>query len=345
MFFSVLIPVYNAEEYIDRCLNSVINQTEEDFEIVMVDDGSTDQSLQKCREWEKKYPDKIVVIHKDNSGSLETRRECLFHSKGDYLYFIDADDYIIDFDALKTIKEGINKTRCDFVIFNATVDGTRKTKLYSYPFRDGKVYENETLEDIYDVLLSGTQLNTLWNKVFSRNLVDWQEDYSKCKDIIKGTDFYQMLPLLSNAKKVLYIDKVLYLYNVQNNGSISHKFKPLLYRTTCVQHQRLVKISRPWRIQGNKDELLKRRFTSDVAQIILMMNYVKDIGTKGKIDFFKSIREDQMFIDNYSKVGLSKVRKLAIGLFYRKKFYLLLLYIKIVGVYKGLHEMYLSRLS
>lgn len=343
MFLSVLIPVYNAEEYLDRCINSILSQTENDFEIILVDDGSSDNSLSKCNEWHIKFPDKIKVISKENSGSLETRRVCLSNSVGDYLYFVDADDYIIDDDAFATIKDAIQQTKCDLIIFNATVDGIKKNKLYSYPFNDGKVFENDSLNEVYEVLLRGTQLNTLWNKVFSRNLVDWKADYSVLKEIIKGTDFYQILPIISNAQKIMYLDKVYYLYNVQNNGSISHKFKPLLYKTTCIQHQRLVKFSEKWVINADKDLLLKQRFTADVAQIIMMMNYVEDLSIHEKIMFFKKIRNDDMYLSNHSRQGLKITRRVAIRLLDIKAFHILLFYIKIIGLYKYAREKHFNR--
>lgn len=344
MFFSILIPVYNAEKYIDKCLNSIFIQNEKDFEIIMVDDGSTDNSLSVCKEWESRYPEKIKVIAKENSGSLETRRICLTNASGEFLYFIDADDFIIEKNALEIIRKNIEKTQCDLIIFNATVDGKNKTKLYQYPFKDESIYQNESLTTIYEVLLQGTQLNTLWNKVFSRNLVDWDADYSKCQNIIKGTDFYQILPVISNAKKIMYIDQVFYLYNVQSNGSISHRFKPLLYKTTCLQHQRLLVFAKSWSIRG-KEKMLKQRFTSDVAQIILMMSYVEDISLKEKINFFKMIRQDEMYLKNHNSGNLKKIRKLAIKLLDLKAYHILLLYVKSVGVYKTLHEKYLNRLS
>ena len=93
MFFSISVPVYNAEKYLDRCINSILSQTFSDFELILVDDGSTDKSLEICNNWKAKFPDKIKVVHKANSGSLFTRRICLFESAGEYLYVMDADDY------------------------------------------------------------------------------------------------------------------------------------------------------------------------------------------------------------------------------------------------------------
>lgn len=345
MFFSLLIPVYNAEDYLDSCIDSIVKQTETDYEIVLVDDGSKDNSLSVCYKWRDNHPHKIRVISKDNTGSLDTRRVCLKEAKGEYLYFIDADDQIIGANALKELRASIIDTSCDMVIFNATKDLTKRKRLYKYPFEDNTIYENEKLSTIYQVLLSGTQLNTLWNKVFSRSIVDWNEDYTHVEDIIKGTDFYQVLPLISNAKRVLYLDRIYYYYNIQNGGGISHKFNPKLYKTTCIQHERLVKFSQGWILDDiDKKQLLKERFMSDVAQIILMIHFAKDIYRDDIIHFFSKIRGDRMYLENHTYENLGFRKKRALYYLDKEKYDLLLLHIKLCGLYRSLHEVLLKKL-
>ena len=90
---SVIVPVYNVEQYLDRCVESIINQTYENLEIILVDDGSPDNCPQMCDEWAKK-DNRIKVIHKENGGSSTARNAGLDLAKGDYISFIDSDDYI-----------------------------------------------------------------------------------------------------------------------------------------------------------------------------------------------------------------------------------------------------------
>ena len=92
--FSVLIPVYNTEKYIEECLQSVLNQTYQDFEIILVDDGSTDSSGVICDNYQKDYPEKIKVKHKENQGQLASRCVAIKEAKGDYCIFVDSDDSI-----------------------------------------------------------------------------------------------------------------------------------------------------------------------------------------------------------------------------------------------------------
>ena len=90
---SVIIPVYNAEKYLDRTVNSILNQTYHDFELILVDDGSTDNSPKICDEYALKH-DEIVVLHKKNAGLGEARHSGLDAATGDYIAFFDSDDYI-----------------------------------------------------------------------------------------------------------------------------------------------------------------------------------------------------------------------------------------------------------
>ncbi len=122
MFLSVSIPIYNAEKKINECISSVMEQSDQDFELILVDDGSKDGGASICENWVEKYPEKIRFIQQENTGSLLARRRCLRESKGDYIYIMDADDKLIDKDAFKKVKEFIINHDCDLIIFNCIKD-------------------------------------------------------------------------------------------------------------------------------------------------------------------------------------------------------------------------------
>ena len=90
---SIIVPVYNAEKYLNRCIDSILKQTFTDLEIILVDDGSTDDSLKICEEYQKQ-DDRIIVIHKDNGGSTSARKAGVRIAKGAYIAFVDSDDWI-----------------------------------------------------------------------------------------------------------------------------------------------------------------------------------------------------------------------------------------------------------
>lgn len=321
MFFSISIPVYNAEKYLDRCIESVINQTEKDFEIVLVDDGSKDDSVKLCKNWAVKYPNVIRVIEKENSGSLLTRRRCLEESIGEYIYMIDADDYLIDKDALKKIKEAIEKTNCDLVFFNATAD---TDKLYSYNFCHEQIFEGEGLKEIYDLILTTKSMNSLWTKVFSRNLVDWDTDYEEYKNVSIGTDFFQGFPILSNASKMVYLDEIYYYYR-KTEGSIVHKFNNNLAYSLKAGHSRLCECAKNWKYKVPDMELkLANRYMLTSSTMVFKGRLLKD--RKKIYDYIKSIGDDSFFIDNYANADLKNLnffRKVIIKLLANKHYKIL----------------------
>ena len=93
---SIIVPVYNAEKFIDKCIQSLINQTYQNIEIILSNDGSKDNSLKKIKDWEKKYPDKIKCESHKNQGVGMTRNKGIALATGDYLTFVDSDDYLDD---------------------------------------------------------------------------------------------------------------------------------------------------------------------------------------------------------------------------------------------------------
>lgn len=91
---TIIIPVYNSEKYIGKCLDSILNQTYTNFEILVVNDGSKDNSQKVIEEYQNKYPDKIIAINQENKGVSKTRNESIKKASGDYIMFIDNDDFL-----------------------------------------------------------------------------------------------------------------------------------------------------------------------------------------------------------------------------------------------------------
>lgn len=121
MLFSIVVPVYNVEKYLDECINSIIEQSkaiDNDLEVLLIDDGSTDNSGSICDSYENKYPDLIRVFHKENQGLLATRRYGFKKVSGEYIVNCDSDD-LLEPGMLLKLKNVINKyTEPDVILFN-----------------------------------------------------------------------------------------------------------------------------------------------------------------------------------------------------------------------------------
>lgn len=324
MFLSVSIPVYNAEKYLNRCIESIIKQKFDDYELILVNDGSKDNSLNICYEWRNRYPDIIRVIDKKNSGSLFTRRVCLEESKGDYLYIIDADDYLLNSDIFQLFKEMIDTYHCDLLFFNAT-NKEEQSHYFSFPYSNEELFEGEKLFKLYEYMVEGDGLNSLWNKVFSKNLVDWNFDYGSYTYVKNGTDMFQSIPIMMNAHRVIYIDKVFYYYQTDDNdGSIVHKFNPDIYVSLKAGFERL---SYELQLHNAISDSIKKKLATRYMKIASTSAFkVRLLDPQEKercVSFLKSIGEDVMFREQYEKANLEELdffRKFIVKKLYAQKY-------------------------
>ena len=166
---SVIIPVYNTSIYLRQCLDSVLEQDFDDYEVICVNDGSTDDSLEILREYEKKSS-KIKVIDQTNSGVATTRNTGLKNASGDFLAFLDSDDFIRE-NYLSKLYNAALKTKSDIVICNfyRYYEQTNFAKPVFYRFRRGQFNKYEILKGLIpDNLIH----SYLWNKLWKREIFE-----------------------------------------------------------------------------------------------------------------------------------------------------------------------------
>lgn len=125
---SIIVPVYNSEETLARCINSILDQQYRNIEVILVNDGSTDNSLNICREFAE-TDSRIIVIDKENTGVSDTRNRGIAQATGKYLHFVDSDDWIAE-NAVKVLVDRMQETGCDLVIsgFYRVINGKKSEK-------------------------------------------------------------------------------------------------------------------------------------------------------------------------------------------------------------------------
>ncbi len=133
---SVIVPVYNTEEYLPRCLDSIIGQTFDNIEVIVVDDGSTDNSYSVCREYAGRDT-RIRLFHKENGGASSARNLALDKVQGEYIVFVDSDDYILK-DALQTAYDAITANSAQMAVYG--ID-------YAYGLKPDAVRDGDTLQE------------------------------------------------------------------------------------------------------------------------------------------------------------------------------------------------------
>lgn len=227
MFFSILVPVYNTSEYLRECVDSILTQSFRDFELVLLNDGSTDHSGALCDELAARDA-RVRVIHKENEGLMMTRRRGFREAKGDYFICVDSDDKLYEPHALEKIHDMIVSTCCDLAIYNYVYGaggGRPERKSALMDCENGHVFEGEEKMRLYEKLLTSNNMNNMWIKCPARHVVDLDVDYSQWKkDICRAEDLFQSYPMLTNAKRVAYMTDPLYFYR-WTPGSIGNKPK------------------------------------------------------------------------------------------------------------------------
>lgn len=202
MKLSVIVPVYKAEAYLRECVDSILNQTEKDLELILVDDGSPDLSGAICAEYALHYPDRVSVITLDNGGQGRARNFGIDAAKGDYLAFIDSDDYIAP-DMFELMLAAAEREGADVVVCDME-------KRYA----DGRVeYVKAALQN--DPMAAAGSAS---NKIFKRSLVGdirfpvglWYEDFS----------FSAKLAMLS--EKTVFVEKPLYIYRIGQESTMNN---------------------------------------------------------------------------------------------------------------------------
>lgn len=206
---SVIVPVYNTEKYLEKCLGSIINQTFINYEIIIINDGSPDNSETIIQEYLTKYPQKIKYYKKENGGLSEARNMGILKSSGKYLMFVDSDDYISK-DMIEKLYNCIETQGSDMAICNMIkIDSkNQSTKIINY--NPGTV---NILEDKKILFNLPCACNKMYNKKLFDNL-----KFDKNK-------YYEDLRLINklylNCNKVAFIDNFCYYY-VERNNSIMH---------------------------------------------------------------------------------------------------------------------------
>lgn len=221
---SIIIPVYNAGEYLDECLTSICNQTYKNLEVFAINDGSGDNSPEILDSWGKKDK-RIHVIHKANSGVSETRNLGLEQATGKYIMFIDSDDYI-EIDAIETLVNSYDENT-DLVICS-------KQELYNGEFKEEKFNDHEigslTLEEFVVKGLNNCNpnfFNSPWNKLFLASVIKDKNIRFNSK-LNLGEDFMFNLDYLQHCKNINVCSRALYVYRILNTG-LARKKRPLNY--------------------------------------------------------------------------------------------------------------------
>lgn len=229
---SIIVPVYNVEKYLRKCLDSIINQTYQNIEIILVDDGSKDASGQICDEYKEKDA-RIRVIHKENGGLSSARNAGLEIAKGFFVMHVDSDDYL-EKNAVELLVIKQEESEADIVSGNAYKETVEGQELLREPDYNNK-------EEMLLQCIKPTLDHVIWRRLIRISL--YRDNHIHAREGVNVGEDWQVMPLLVYyANKIAKIDDVIYHYNCMNGGSYMSKKDACLNKITVFQDVRSLDI-------------------------------------------------------------------------------------------------------
>lgn len=245
---SIIVPVYNAQKYLEECITSVVSQTYRNIELILVDDGSADSSSEICDEWAKKDK-RVQVIHKQNGGLSSARNAGLDIAKGEYISFVDSDDYLPK-DALQVLYDGMTEDDHVGVVSGMTyrVVGGEVTHFNKIWLRtEKKIY---TPDEFLMAAMSFNTSFTVWGKLYRKKSIEGIRflDGLRNEDILFTYDLGKQMIGSAYGWRIVDIPYYVYYYRYVENGICNNSLKPLAVDIIGVS-ERMMDDCRQW----NKD--------------------------------------------------------------------------------------------
>lgn len=291
---SVIVPIYKVEQYLDKCITSIVNQTYKNLEIILVDDGSPDNCPTICDKW-KELDNRIIVIHKENGGLSDARNAGLDICKGDYIAFVDSDDYI-HLDMYNELITTMLKHNCDIVQcehINVYENQEVESHYSNYIYKEYNVEEA-----LHSLILESPLRQVVWNKLYKRNIFDnLRFEVGKLNE----DDFftYQAFHI---CKKVGYINKVLYYYLIRNSSIMGTTFNIRRLDGLEARMNRYSFLKENYIHLASIDKKVLWFYILYVYQKVLKIENI-EVRKKASLrikNYFNLIKNDSIFIKNMS---------------------------------------------
>lgn len=207
---SIIVPVYNVEDFLDECIKSIVGQTYKNIEVILIDDGSTDNSPAICDKWASE-DSRIKVVHQQNQGVSTARNRGISLSTGDYVYFVDSDDYI-DLNLCQVAINALNKDQSDIVVFGFCRVTEQGKLLVEEPWKNAVLNRENALKELF----SGEMRSYPCNKIFNRKL--WSGVEFPVGRVFE--DIGTIYKVFLEAEKISCIEDMLYYYRKRASSII-----------------------------------------------------------------------------------------------------------------------------
>lgn len=271
---SVIVPVYNVSKYLSKCVASLIGQTYRNLEIILVDDGSTDDSGAICDELAKS-DSRILVIHKHNGGPTSAMKAGSFASHGEYLNFVDSDDWV-DLNMIEEMVAFLTGSANEVVSSDYVIEKDTGAQTYCYQGLMPGIYDRELIEEKVIPYLLGFENRRITMsrcmKLISRELILDNLHYTDDK-VLMGDDMTVMLPAIMDAKRLVIMDHKAYYHYLYLTDSVVHRYDAKLLDNIKFLRAVLEKILRD---KFSEADLIYQLGQLDKEYIFLLMLVLKN---------------------------------------------------------------------
>ncbi len=328
---SIIVPIYNGAKYINKCLEMIINQTFKDFELIIVDDGSTDNSFEMCNEYAKKDK-RIKIIRKKNGGTWAARNKGVDVSLGKYIIFFDCDDWYED-NLLQEMFESIDKNNVDLVISGQTnvfvnKNGETRKRIKVLPEKQFYVNKNEILNNF--IRLREEEIgDILWNKIYKSEVIKKNnlkfQNYKRGEDTIFNANYYE------NIDKCMVISKSFYNYRIENSNPVWLKYSENYLKVVLEENTMIVNKLKQWgKYNKAAIEYQSTHFTYRILEYFFWVAYSGNgFNFKDKCEKVLKMLNDEDVKENLGNSNvIGKFPKLIIKFMKSKNVVLILLVIK-----------------
>lgn len=290
MKLSIVLPVYNAGLFLEKCLDSIVPELSEEVELIIVNDGSTDNSGDIAEKYASSYKS-IKVLSKSNSGQVETRNLGIREATGEYVCFIDADDWVEPRYYNKGLEAAVDKD-ADIVIMGYIYDSMNSLSIKNFEQYQG-LYDSETIHTQIIPLLAGIRygniVNTsLWNKLFRRKLLLNNIGFVH-GDLRNGEDACLFIACLSDARRLCVTDTKSYYHYVEHVNQISSRYDVnALYRTRRL-YETLLNIGENKKLDM---KLLREMAFSQYWKVLSQISRLPNCNNNKKISLINEVLRD-----------------------------------------------------
>lgn len=295
---SVIVPIYNVKGFINRGINQLLNQSYQNFEIILVDDGSTDGSLEECKLWEQKES-RVIVLHQQNQGAGSARNLGIEHSEGSYIYFFDIDDEISP-RLLEYNVQMMETHSADMIVFGyKSIDTIYKSEVI-IDFPQIQVNSNEQLRDIYVDEFVLKVNGFPWNKFYRKAFLD-KYNLRFENQRIQQDEVFNML-CYRHVEKMFVSPEVLYYYYVYDKGNTRSRFIADRFDIYKSVRKHFEDLKLYWKLVDKRldDYLCKRFYDSVMSCMLFNLTHPRCTFTKQqKRDEMERIMSDPLTIEAF----------------------------------------------